>query len=71
MYFVAGFGYSFFDSRLNDYYQPFGLDEFSGYYHDTVSQPLVNQPGEMWQYGVNIDWLSSKCCPQAARLTQA
>jgi hypothetical protein len=55
MFFTAGFGYSFFDKRLNDYYQPFGLDEFSGYYHDTVSQPLVNQPGEVWEYGVNID----------------
>lgn len=56
MYFTAGFGYSFFDKRLNDYYQPFGLDEFSGYYHDTVSQPLVNQPGEVWEYGISIDW---------------
>jgi len=53
---TAGFGYSFFDKRLNDYYQPFGLDEFSGYYHDTVSQPLVNQPGEVWEYGISIDW---------------
>jgi hypothetical protein len=56
MDFPAGFAYSFFDSRLNDYYQPGGLDEFSGNYYDTVSQPLVNQPGEQWEYGINIDW---------------
>lgn len=33
-----------------------GLDEFSGSYHDYLSQPLVNQPGEVWEYGINIDW---------------
>lgn len=32
------------------------MDEFSGSYHDYLSQPLVNQPGEAWEYGINIDW---------------
>ncbi|EXJ79961.1 beta-lactamase [Capronia epimyces CBS 606.96] len=53
---TAGFGYSFFDGRLNDWAGPLGLDEFSGSYHDLLSQPLVNQPGERWEYGINIDW---------------
>lgn len=53
---TAGFGYSFFDSRLNDYYGQTGLDEFSGMSWDYLSQPLVNQPGEQWEYGINIDW---------------
>ncbi|KAK5306481.1 hypothetical protein LTR99_002172 [Exophiala xenobiotica] len=53
---TAGFGYAFFDDRLNDWAGPLGLDEFSGSYHDYLTQPLVNQPGEMWEYGINIDW---------------
>jgi CubicO group peptidase (beta-lactamase class C family) len=53
---AAGFGYAFFDQRLNDWAGPLGVDEFSGSYHDYLSQPLVNQPGETWEYGVNIDW---------------
>lgn len=52
----AGFGYAFFDDRLNEWAGPLGLDEFSGSYHDYLSQPLVNQPGEAWEYGINIDW---------------
>jgi CubicO group peptidase (beta-lactamase class C family) len=32
------------------------LDEFSGLPYDYLSQPLVNQPGEQWEYGINIDW---------------
>ncbi|KIX10074.1 uncharacterized protein Z518_01155 [Rhinocladiella mackenziei CBS 650.93] len=53
---TAGFGYSFFDQRLIDWAGAQGLDEFSGSYHDYLSQPLVNQPGEVWEYGINIDW---------------
>lgn len=32
------------------------MDEFSGSYNDYLTQPLVNQPGEVWEYGINIDW---------------
>ncbi|KIV77138.1 hypothetical protein PV11_08962 [Exophiala sideris] len=53
---TAGFGYAFFDERLNDWAGPVGLDEFSGSYHDYLTQPLVNQPGEVWEYGINVDW---------------
>jgi len=45
---TAGFGYSFFNNELRDF------DEFSGDIKD-ILQPLVFQPGEGWQYGVNID----------------
>jgi len=53
---TAGFGYAFFDARLNDFYAQVGLDEFSGLPYEYLSQPLVNQPGEQWEYGINIDW---------------
>jgi len=53
---TAGFGYSFFDQRIQDYYGAAGVNEFSGLHYDYLSQPLVNQPGTAWEYGINIDW---------------
>ncbi|KAF2501174.1 beta-lactamase family protein [Lophium mytilinum] len=52
---TAGFGYAFFNNELRDYNKPLGYDEFSGHLKDII-QPLVHQPGEGWEYGVNIDW---------------
>ncbi|KAH5679264.1 hypothetical protein HBI21_080580 [Parastagonospora nodorum] len=52
---TAGFGYSFFNNELRDFAHPAGFDEFSGDIKD-ILQPLVFQPGEGWQYGVNIDY---------------
>ncbi|KAE8364608.1 beta-lactamase/transpeptidase-like protein [Aspergillus caelatus] len=57
---TAGFGYSFLNRKLRSYflehcgYIP-EYNEFSGYMHDFY-QPLVNQPGERFEYGINIDW---------------
>ncbi|KAK8173712.1 beta-lactamase/transpeptidase-like protein [Phyllosticta citrichinensis] len=53
---TAGFGYAFFDRRVRDYGYPAGIDEFSGDASDILDVPLVNQPGEVWEYGTNIDW---------------
>ncbi|PKX97003.1 serine hydrolase domain-containing protein [Aspergillus novofumigatus IBT 16806] len=52
---TAGFGYTIFNEKLRDYSKPVGYDEFSGHIYDML-QPLVHQPGEKWEYGVNIDW---------------
>ncbi|KGO68899.1 Beta-lactamase-like protein [Penicillium italicum] len=52
---TAGFGYSFFNEGLRQWSYPVGLDEFSGRIED-IKQPLLFQPGEGWEYGVNIDW---------------
>lgn len=52
---TAGFGYAFFNEKLRKYSFPLGLDEFSGRMFD-MTQPLVNQPGERWEYGINLDW---------------
>ncbi|KAI9660319.1 MAG: hypothetical protein M1821_009669 [Bathelium mastoideum] len=53
---TAGFGYSFFNEKLRDYGRPTGYDEFSGDATDILNQPLVNQPGTRWEYGIGIDW---------------
>ncbi|PGH17761.1 hypothetical protein AJ79_00902 [Helicocarpus griseus UAMH5409] len=52
---TAGFGYAFFHEQLRDYNRPIGYDEFSGHVYD-VTQPLIFQPGEGFEYGVGIDW---------------
>ncbi|KAB8261674.1 beta-lactamase/transpeptidase-like protein [Aspergillus pseudonomiae] len=57
---TAGFGYSFLNQKLQSYflehcsYIP-EYNEFSGYVQDFY-QPLVNQPGERFEYGISIDW---------------
>ncbi|KAJ9643948.1 hypothetical protein H2201_008086 [Coniosporium apollinis] len=53
---TAGFGYSFFNERLRDFGRPIGFDEFTGDAKDILKMPLVNQPGDRWEYGTNIDW---------------
>ena len=52
----AGFGYSFSNVKLKKWYDPEGILEDTNEESDIFGQPLVNQPGEKWEYGVNIDW---------------
>lgn len=54
---TAGFGYAFFNERLRDWGFPAGLDEFTGRIEDMVS-PLLFQPGEGWEYGVSLVYIS-------------
>lgn len=42
--------------KLRDWSRPVGLDDFSGIASDVLHRPLVNQPGECFQYGVSVDW---------------
>jgi CubicO group peptidase (beta-lactamase class C family) len=53
---TAGFGYEFFNPKLRDYGRPIGFDVFHADEKDILAMPLVNQPGERWEYGINIDW---------------
>ncbi|ETI26882.1 hypothetical protein G647_09981 [Cladophialophora carrionii CBS 160.54] len=64
---TAGFGYTFFNEGLRDHSKPVGYDEFSGHIKDLV-QPLVHQPGEGWEYGVNIDW-AGICVERATNMS--
>ncbi|KAF4120935.1 CubicO group peptidase, beta-lactamase class C family [Geosmithia morbida] len=53
---TAGFGYSFMNLSLAKYREgqtPF--DEMSGSMEDML-QPLVNQPGRTFEYGISLDW---------------
>lgn len=33
-----------------------GFDVFHADEREVLKMPLVNQPGETWEYGINIDW---------------
>ncbi|KAF2703910.1 beta-lactamase/transpeptidase-like protein [Pleomassaria siparia CBS 279.74] len=46
---TAGFGYSFQDPRVQ-------VNEIEGGAQAVMDSPLVNQPGSVWEYGVNLDW---------------
>ncbi|KAF5539424.1 beta-lactamase [Fusarium mexicanum] len=54
---TAGFGYAFEDEKLAEFSRPIGFDDFSGEAIETANRPLVNQPGETFQYGVSMDWV--------------
>ncbi|KAE9574324.1 hypothetical protein CGMCC3_g9572 [Colletotrichum fructicola] len=53
---TAGFGYAFEDDKLAEVARPVGLDDFSCDRFDVINRPLVNQPGETFQYGTSMDW---------------
>ncbi|KAF5005122.1 hypothetical protein FDECE_8442 [Fusarium decemcellulare] len=54
---TAGFGYAFEDDKLAEFGRPVGADDFSGESVQRINRPLVNQPGERFQYGISMDWV--------------
>ncbi|KAH7563334.1 hypothetical protein BM1_00381 [Bipolaris maydis] len=49
---TAGFGYRFADPRIKQD----GIEGSHGDKNDILNAKLLNQPGSMFEYGVNIDW---------------
>jgi CubicO group peptidase (beta-lactamase class C family) len=54
---TAGLGYFFLNERLFRYGPAVGLPNPLEGKKTSLSAPLVNDPGTVWEYGVNIDWL--------------
>ncbi|KAL6705835.1 GPI transamidase component [Coniothyrium glycines] len=52
---TAGFGYSFIDLRCPSAAGG-DIEGLTGNKDDILNARLVNQPGSMWEYGINIDW---------------
>ncbi|KAF3004271.1 GPI transamidase component [Curvularia kusanoi] len=50
---TAGFGYAFFDARLTSAGE---IEGQAGDVNDVLNARMVNQPGSMWEYGINLDW---------------
>ncbi len=53
---TAGFGYDFFNRTLADYTAKTGLKSPISATRAALDAPLLFDPGEAWEYGVNIDW---------------
>ena len=54
---TAGLGYFFVNQQLFDYFAATGLPSPLEGKRSSLDGPLVNDPGTVWEYGVNTDWL--------------
>jgi methyl acetate hydrolase len=54
---TAGLGYFFINERLFEYFGKLGLESPLDGKKESLNAPLVNDPGTVWEYGVNTDWL--------------
>lgn len=53
---TAGFGYEFFNERLRDSAKVTGQQSVITSTKAALGAPLLFDPGEDWEYGINIDW---------------
>ena len=54
---TAGFGYEVWDPELIRYVAATGMPTFLTGKLAALQLPLVFDPGERWEYGINIDWV--------------
>jgi methyl acetate hydrolase len=53
---TAGFAYDFFDEKYRRLATEHGLPSIVTCSKASITAPLVFDPGERWEYGVNMDW---------------
>ncbi|MGE3909721.1 MAG: serine hydrolase domain-containing protein [Chloroflexota bacterium] len=53
---TAGFGYDNWDERVRRYAAATGIPAVGTCQLAALNLPLVFDPGERWEYGINIDW---------------
>jgi methyl acetate hydrolase len=54
---TAGFGYEAWNAEVGPYLRATGLPSPASGRLVALNQPLLFDPGERWQYGINIDWV--------------
>src|SRR6266700_7878835 len=54
---TAGFSYEFWNADIVRYQQAKGLPPVISCQNATLQLPLLSDPGERWEYGINIDWV--------------
>ncbi|HZP39276.1 MAG TPA: serine hydrolase domain-containing protein [Methylomirabilota bacterium] len=54
---TAGFGYDMWNARLGRYLAGAGLPARGGGHLASIRMPLLFDPGERWEYGINTDWV--------------
>ena len=53
---TAGFGYDFFNEQYNRLAKEQGQPSVITCSRASINTPLLRDPGEIWEYGSNIDW---------------
>ena len=54
---TAGFGYGCWDAELVRYVEATGIPSIKHRQAASLRLPLMFDPGERWEYGINIDWV--------------
>ena len=54
---TAGFGYEIWNPGLGQYQAASGKPGIASGKKAALHMPLVNDPGERWEYGINTDWV--------------
>jgi len=53
---TAGFGYAIWNSDIGRYIEKRSLPDIISCQNSALSLPLIFDPGDRWDYGINIDW---------------
>ncbi len=53
---TAGYGYEIWSPELQRYLQATGLPGAGSCEHRSLEAPLLFDPGERWNYGINLEW---------------
>ena len=54
---TPGFGYNDFNPDIQKVHDVLGIPGVLDCKNRTLTVPLVFDPGERWEYGINIDWV--------------
>lgn len=54
---TAGFAYDIWSREIGRYQEATGVPGIITCRHAALTTPLLFDPGERWQYGINIDWV--------------
>lgn len=53
---TAGFGYDIWNAEIGQYMEAMEVPGIISCRNKALTTPLLFDPGERWQYGINIDW---------------
>jgi CubicO group peptidase (beta-lactamase class C family) len=53
---TAGFGYDIWNPEIGRFMEAMGVPGVISCQNKALTTPLLFDPGERWQYGINIDW---------------
>jgi methyl acetate hydrolase len=54
---TAGFSQDIFSAEITKYQEATGTPAYTTFENAALTTPLLFDPGERWEYGINIDWV--------------